>query len=164
MKDTTKRFSNRVENYIKYRPSYPQKLIDYLIEIVGINKNSTVADIGSGTGIFTKLLVDKVKTIYAVEPNNEMRSAAIKAFGNFSNCFSVNATAENTTLENNSIDFITSAQAFHWFNIPKSKLEFKRILKRDGKLILIWNNRVNNTEFLKVYEEALKSIHRIIMK
>ncbi len=157
MEDTTKRFSDKVENYIKYRPSYPKILIDYLFEIVGFNEDSTVADVGSGTGIFTKLLIDKVKTIYAVEPNNEMRTAALGILGNFSNCFSIHGTAENTTLDNNSIDFITSAQAFHWFNIPKAKLEFNRILKPDGKLILIWNSRINNTEFLKVYEDALKT-------
>ena len=157
MKDTTKRFSDRVENYIKYRPTYPKELIDYLFEVVEFKEDSTVADIGSGTGIFTKLLIDKVETIYAVEPNNEMRTAAIRLLGKFSNCFSIHGTAEETTLENNSIDFITSAQAFHWFNIPKAKLEFNRILKPGGKLILIWNSRINNTEFLKVYEEALKT-------
>ncbi len=157
MKDTTKRFSDRVDNYIKYRPSYPEKLINYLVEVVGLNKNSIVADIGSGTGIFTKLLVDKVKTIYAVEPNNEMRNAAVRGLDTYKNCFTINGTAENTTLQNNSIDFLTSAQAFHWFDIPKSKIEFKRILKPDGKLILVWNSRVNDTEFLRVFDDALKT-------
>ncbi len=157
MKDTTKRFSNRVENYIKFRPSYPEKLIEYLNDVVGINQESIVADIGAGTGIFTELLVNKVKSIYAVEPNLEMRMAADFRLRKYPNYFSINGTAENTTLNNNIINFIVAAQAFHWFNIPKTHIEFKRILKEKGILILIWNSRINDTEFLKVYEEALKT-------
>jgi ubiquinone/menaquinone biosynthesis C-methylase UbiE len=156
MKDNTKRFSDRVENYIKYRPDYPKDFVQYLFNNVGMCENSTVADIGSGTGILTELLVDKVKTIYAVEPNKEMRLASENSLHKNKNYISINGTAENTSLNDNSVEYITAAQAFHWFDIEKTLKEFNRISKANGILILVWNNRTNDTDFLKRYEEILK--------
>jgi ubiquinone/menaquinone biosynthesis C-methylase UbiE len=155
MKDNTGRFSNRVDNYIKYRPTYPKNFISFLFDQVVINENSTVADIGSGTGILTELLIDRVKTIYAVEPNKEMRNAAEKLLHGKKNFISINGTAENTLLNDNSIDYITAAQAFHWFDIEKTIQEFNRVIKPGGNLILAWNKRINETDFLKRYEEIL---------
>jgi len=156
MKDNTKRFSNRVDNYVKYRPSYPAQLIDYLLNEIGINKKAIVADIGSGTGIFSKLLINKVKTIYCVEPNNEMRLYSEEMFKSAKNSYVINGTAEATALNDNSIDFITVAQAFHWFNIRKTMKEFRRIIKANGIMILVWNNRLTNTEFLNTYEYGVQ--------
>ena len=156
MKNNTNRFSNRVDNYVKYRPSYPIQLIDYLVSEIGVNKESTISDIGSGTGIFSKLLINKVKTIYCIEPNNEMRQYSEEIFKSYNNCHVNNGTAEATELEDNSIDFITVAQAFHWFNIRKTMKEFRRITKLNGIMILIWNNRLTNTKFLNMYEYGLK--------
>lgn len=156
MQLTTERFSDKVQDYIQYRPSYPVKMIEYLCNELNLNNTSYVADIGSGTGILTKLLVDKCKMIFGVEPNTNMREASVRHLSKYDNFIPVNGTSENTTLNDNSIDFITVAQAFHWFNIEATMLEFQRIIKKNGLMILIWNNRINNTDFLKVYEQLLR--------
>jgi ubiquinone/menaquinone biosynthesis C-methylase UbiE len=155
MKDNTKRFSDRVDNYQRFRPSYKDETIDYIFDNFGLSKKSVLADIGSGTGIFTEKILQKCKKVYAVEPNTEMRTAAEKRLSINKSFQSINGTSENTTLDNESIDAITVAQAFHWFNIEDTKKEFKRILKKDTFVFLIWNNRVTNTPFLKEYEEIL---------
>ena len=157
-KDPTKRFSDRVENYVKYRPSYPIRLIDHLRKNKIITNGQNIADIGSGTGIFSELLLTTDNNIFAVEPNKEMRNAAENHLQNKSNFNSINGSAENTTLKENSIDIITAAQSFHWFDLEKTKQEFLRILKPNGFIVLIWN--VRNSEgspFSAEYEKLLKS-------
>ena len=157
-KDPTKRFSDRVENYVKYRPSYPIELIDHLKKNAIITTGQNIADIGSGTGIFSKLLLNSDNNVYAVEPNKEMRIAAEKNLQNKANFISVDGSAEDTTLKENSIDIITAAQSFHWFNYKKAKREFHRILKPNGFIILIWNGRKSEgSPFLIEYENLLKS-------
>jgi ubiquinone/menaquinone biosynthesis C-methylase UbiE len=151
-----KRFSNRVDNYIKYRPDYPDEIIDLFINELKLNPGSIIADIGSGTGIFTELLLKNNFTAYAIEPNNEMREAAERLLSGYSNFTSVNGSAEVTGLETHSMDLITSAQAFHWFNPEKAKIEFKRILKDNGWAALIWNSRIiNSDKFMIEYENLL---------
>lgn len=137
---TTEKFSGKANYYTAGRPTYSEELIDYLYSI-GFSEKSIVADIGSGTGIFARQLLEKGSTVYCVEPNNDMRGAAERELGSFDKFVSVNGTASDTTLESNSIDFITCAQAFHWFNVEEFKAECKRILKADGRAILIWNTR-----------------------
>ncbi len=154
-KDPTKRFSDRVANYVKYRPSYPSKLVDEL-QIKGvISSSSVIADIGSGTGIFTELLLNAGCQVYAIEPNCEMRVAAEKRLQKKSNFTSVSGTAENTKLTNNSIDLITVAQAFHWFDLEKTRIEFQRILKEKEYVVLVWNVRLIKIDFQKEYNELL---------
>lgn len=114
-----------------------------------------MADIGSGTGILSRLLIGHIKTLYSIEPNDEMRVAAELSLKKQGNYISVNASAEKTSLPDNKLDFITVSQAFHWFNKKAALTEFRRILKKAGKLILIWNNRINNTPFLEGYEKPL---------
>lgn len=154
--NSTIRFSDRVDNYIKYRPGYPSEIIDYL-KSEGILKNdSIIADIGSGTGISTELFLKNGNTVYAIEPNEQMREAAERLLMNYSNFISVNGKAEETTLQKNSIDLITAGQAFHWFDIPKAKVEFKHLLTKDGYVCLLWNERkLNATPFLTAYEGLL---------
>src|ERR1700733_8165165 len=155
--DPTKRFSDRVENYIKYRPSYPHEVLTCLASKGNLNTGSAIADVGSGTGIFSGLLLAQGYRVYAVEPNESMQEAAIMQFGNDENFVPVAGTAETTSLPSNSIDLIVCAQAFHWFDAEKSKTEFKRILKNDGMVALIWNNRDAETdEFAAAYENLLK--------
>ncbi len=122
-KDSTKRFSDRVENYVKYRPSYPINLINHLKKKGIVTTGQKIADIGSGTGIFSKLLLNTENNVYAVEPNKEMRIAAEKSLQNKLNFISINGSAEDTTLKENSIDIITAAQSFHWFDLQKAKKE-----------------------------------------
>ena len=127
--------------YAKFRPNYPQVFIDYLFANFGITNDSIFADIGAGTGILTKQLLEKKVKVYAVEPNDDMRKVAEANLSSFSNFILVNGTAENTTLADNSIDIITVAQAFHWFDKQKFKAECQRILKPLGKVVLVWNSR-----------------------
>ena len=154
--NSTTRFTDRVENYIKYRPSYPADVIEYL-KSEGILKGDTViADIGSGTGLSAEMFLKNGNSVYGVEPNDAMREAAEKLLSVYSNFRSINATAEETALPVNSIDLIICAQAFHWFDIPKVKIEFKRILKPSGRVCLIWNERIlDGNPFLVAYEKLL---------
>ncbi len=154
--DPKKRFSSRVENYIKYRPKYPQEVIEFLKEKKILSTDSVIADIGSGTGILSELFLKEGNLVYGVEPNIDMRNAGETILRKYSNFISMDGSAESTALDPNSIDIITAGQAFHWFNLEKAKLEFLRILKPEGWVILIWNRREKmNNEFLKEYEKFL---------
>jgi ubiquinone/menaquinone biosynthesis C-methylase UbiE len=154
--NSTLRFGNRVENYAKYRPSYPDKVIDYLQQQCHLTDDTPIADIGSGTGIFTKLLLDRGYTVYAVEPNDSMRKEAEKQLKSLSSFHSVNGTAEDTTLNDKIANLIVCAQAFHWFNNAETKAEFKRIAAPFGHVALIWNNRcIDADDFAIAYELLL---------
>lgn len=155
--DVTKRFSDRVENYVKYRPGYPREAVEYLRSSAGLDAGWAVADIGSGTGIFSRLLLERGCKVYGVEPNDEMRAAGEKELAAFANFRSVAGTAENTGLPDRSVDLVTAAQAFHWFEPPAAKREFRRILKtEDGIVCFLWNDRkTDTTPFLREYEAFL---------
>ena len=152
---STERFSNRVDNYVKYRPHYPKEIISYLVTKNLLTDNSVVADIGSGTGILTQLFLENQNPVFAVEPNEAMRLKAEERFGKYDNFKSINATAEQTTLDDSSIDLIIAGQAFHWFDAEKTKVEFKRIIKQDGYVVLVWNERQKNSDFENDYEKLL---------
>ena len=150
------RFSNRVKDYVNYRPSYPPEVVELMRREMNLNKDSIVADIGSGTGIFTRQLLEIGCAVFAVEPNPAMRQAGEDFLRDFSNFKSIDGTSENTNLPEKAVDFITAAQAFHWFDREKAKKEFDRILKPGGYVVLIWNERLlNATEFLRDYENFL---------
>ncbi|HET6992346.1 MAG TPA: class I SAM-dependent methyltransferase [Bacteroidia bacterium] len=154
---TTERFSDRVENYVKYRPAYPVGVLEHLRDAKVLAQNSVVADIGSGTGISSKLFLDNGNEVFGVEPNKEMREAAEEYLKNEKSFHSVDGTAEETNLKNNSIDIVLAGQAFHWFDAEKAKREFKRILRPDGNVVLMWNDRrTDSTDFLRAYEDLLK--------
>jgi ubiquinone/menaquinone biosynthesis C-methylase UbiE len=156
MYDSTKRFSNRVENYVKYRPGYPHEIIQLLQNEINLNKNQIIADIGSGTGISSEIFLKNGNKVYGVEPNKEMRESSEKLLNKYQFFKAIDGTAEQTTLENSSIDIIVAAQALHWFNIDKSKIEFKRILKNTGMIVLIWNERKSEgNDFLVNYEKLI---------
>jgi SAM-dependent methyltransferase len=157
MIDSTQRFSSRVENYIKYRPGYPSAILDLLQAKCGLTGASVVADIGSGTGILTELFLRNGNPVFAVEPNREMREAAERLLGKYPNFTSISGTAETTTLENQSVDFITASQAFHWFDREQARREFHRILKPGGWTVLIWNERELTGAFAKDYELLLRT-------
>lgn len=153
----TQRFTNRVDNYTKYRPGYPPEVLLKLREAGRLSGNAVIADIGSGTGIFTQLLLNEDYTVYAIEPNEAMRQAADKQLKSNPRYHTVNGTAEATTLTPHTINMIVCAQAFHWFDAQKTKVEFKRILKPHGKVALIWNNRqIEADEFSINYELLLR--------
>lgn len=151
----TQRFSNRVEDYVRYRPGYPPEIVDLLRGECGLTKNSIIADIGSGTGKLSELFLKAGCRVFGVEPNNEMREAGERM--NFLNFTSVDAAAEATTLPGHSVDFITAGQAFHWFDHERCRPEFLRILKPGGWVVIVWNDRSSDaTPFLADYEKLLE--------
>ena len=153
----TERFSDRVDSYAKHRPSYPDSLLNFLKHQVPTP--AVVADAGSGTGILTELLLEAGYEVYGVEPNAPMRAAAEQRLRNHPAFHSVNGSAESTVLLDNSIDLITAAQAFHWFDRTRTKNEFRRILKANGKVALIWNERLDDaSEVNRRYESVLKEM------
>jgi ubiquinone/menaquinone biosynthesis C-methylase UbiE len=154
--DPVTRFSNRADNYAKYRPSYPAGVIGIMKSECGLRETSRIADVGSGTGILSELFLKNGNRVYAIEPNASMRSSAESLLAAYPSFVSVDATAEETTLETDSVDFVTAAQAFHWFDREKAKREFVRISKPGGWVVLIWNERrLASTPFLRDYENLL---------
>jgi SAM-dependent methyltransferase len=154
--NATSRFSDRVENYVRYRPGYPPEVLQTLRTDCGLSARHAIADIASGTGNWTRLLLENGNPVFGVEPNGEMRAAGERLLAGFSNFTSVAGTAEATTLPDRSVDFVTAAQAAHWFDRVRARQEFVRILKPHGWLVLIWNERVtNSTAFLRDYEQLL---------
>lgn len=150
------RFSDRVENYVRYRPGYPLEIIPLLQREAELSPQSVIADIGSGTGISAELFLKAGFTVHAVEPNYDMRAAAERLLARHPNFHSVNASAQATTLPDHSMDLIVAAQAFHWFNTPETRAEFTRILRPGGPIALIWNERkLDSTPFLHAFEHLL---------
>lgn len=150
------RFSNRVDSYTNYRPSYPKEAIDYLYNSVGLHSNSKIADIGAGTGIFSKLLLERGSYVIAVEPNQAMRTAAEQMLESEPNFQTVSGSAESTGLPDQSVDFIVCAQAFHWFDRLAAQTEFRRNLQPGGKVVLIWNSRLTTgNSFRTEYDQLL---------
>lgn len=145
----TEKFTGKASIYKKYRPKYPKEFIDYLYSQVGFKKQSIIADIGSGTGILSEQLLKKESIVIGIEPNQNMRELAERDLSLYDKFTSVNGLAENTTLADNSVDYITVAQAFHWFNAEEFKKECQRILKPNGKVVLVWNSRATNSELVK---------------
>ena len=154
--DSVKRFDSRVEDYAKYRPTYPSEIIDLLKLECGLAEDSVVADVGSGTGIFSELLLKNGNQVFGVEPNAGMRRTAETVLGNYPRFTSVDGSAESTGLPEHSVDLVVAAQAFHWFDREKTLLEFTRILKTGGWVVLIWNERrLDSTPFLRDCEKLL---------
>jgi len=155
-KSPTARFSDRAENYVRYRPGYPPEVLDLLRTECGLRPSHIVADIASGTGVFTRLLLENGNSVFAVEPNTEMREMGIHQLESYDRLVFVAGTAEETTLRSASVDFVTAAQAAHWFDLPRARAEFARILRPDGWCVLIWNERrTATTPFLRDYEQLL---------
>lgn len=138
---TTENFTDKANIYAKYRPSYPNEYIDYLLSANELNENQIVADIGSGTGIFSRQLLESGLHVIGVEPNDDMRKMAEQSLKRYPRFQSIKATAENTTLKKNSVDLVTVAQAFHWFDKEAFKIECQRILKQKANVALVWNSR-----------------------
>jgi SAM-dependent methyltransferase len=152
----TARFSDRVENYVRYRPGYPSEVLDLLRAECGLRPSHIVADIAFGTGAFTRLLLENGNSVFAVEPNAEMREKGMHELERYERVVIIGATAEETTLRSSSVDFVTAAQAAHWFDLPRARTEFVRILRPGGWCVLIWNERrTESTPFLREYEDLL---------
>jgi SAM-dependent methyltransferase len=159
--DPTKRFSLRVEFYIRSRPHYPRDVLEFLRRKLGMRPEHVVADIGSGTGISSELFLANGNQVIGVEPNREMREAGEQLLKQrFPKFRSVDATAENTTLPNHSVDFIIVGQAFHWFDPDAARAEFMRIVKPGGWVVLMWNDRwIRESSFAAEYERIVDSFN-----
>ena len=154
--NATSRFSDRVENYIRYRPGYPAETVAALKNQCGLESRHIVADIASGTGIWTRTLLENGNAVFGVEPNAEMRRAGERLLAEYPRFTSIAGTAEATTLPNESVHFVTAGQAAHWFDRVNARREFVRILKSGGWLVLLWNERITDgTPFLREYEQLL---------
>jgi SAM-dependent methyltransferase len=154
--NATSRFSDRVENYVLYRPGYPPETLQALRTECDLKPAHVIADIASGTGIWSRPLLENGNTVFGVEPNAEMREAGERLLAGFPKFASIAGTAEATTLGDQSMDFVTAAQAGHWFDRQRSRREFVRILKPGGWLALLWNERLTSTTaFLRDYEQLL---------
>jgi SAM-dependent methyltransferase len=154
--DPTRRFSNRVEDYIRYRPNYPHALVGLLEAECGLTREAVIADVGSGTGILSELFLRGGNRVYGIEPNREMREAGERLLAAYENFTSVDGRAEETTLADASVDFVTAGQAFHWFDPASARREFKRILRDGGWAVLVWNDRrTEGSPLLEDYERLL---------
>jgi SAM-dependent methyltransferase len=154
--DAKQRFSSRVADYVRYRPGYPDELIGLLHAECGLQKFHQVADIGSGTGLLSKLFARNGNPVLGVEPNDEMREAGEEFLAAYPNFTSVKGSAEATSIADECIDFITAGQAFHWFEPSAARKEFLRILKPGGWVAIVWNDRkLSETEFGRAYEDLL---------
>jgi SAM-dependent methyltransferase len=153
--DAQQRFSSRVADYIRYRPGYPPETIALLRSECQLRPGHVVADIGSGTGFLSELFLKNGNRVYGVEPNEAMRQAGEEYLAAYDGFSSINGSAEATTLDDGSVDFVTAGQAFHWFRQEAARQEFRRILKPSGWIVVAWNDRQMDTPFASAYEDLL---------
>jgi len=155
--DSKQRFSNRVADYIRYRPSYPAAVIDVLRNECALRPGHVIADIGSGTGFLSELFLKNGNRVYGVEPNEAMRLAGEEYLAAYDGFSSIEGSAESTTLGECSVDFVSAGQSFHWFDPDVARQEFSRILKPDGWAVILWNDRrMEEKQLTREYEELLE--------
>lgn len=151
-----KRFSDRVADYVRYRPSYPRALMEWIHGELRVPLTANVADIGAGTGIATRMFLDAGHEVFAVEPNAQMRAAAVQWLHGDPRFHAVDASAEATTLGTGSVGLVSAAQAFHWFDPEAVRREWSRILAPGKLAVIYWNSRVfDGSPFLRDYEQLL---------
>jgi SAM-dependent methyltransferase len=153
--DSKTRFSTRVADYVRYRPGYPSEIITLLRTECGLRPGHVVADIGSGTGFLSELFLKNGNRVYGIEPNEAMRLAGEEYLASYDGFSSITGSAEATSLDDASVDFVTAGQAFHWFQPDTTRQEFRRILKPDGWIVVAWNDRELDTPFATAYEDLL---------
>lgn len=153
--DPLHRFSDRVEDYVRYRPGYPRQLLDVLRRDCGLTSHAAIADIGCGPGNLAVVFLENGNTVFGVEPNAAMRAASEKELQRFPLFHPIDGRAEATSLPPASVDFVVAGQAFHWFQPPATRAEFRRILNPGGWVALVWNERSGESPFDDAYEAIL---------
>lgn len=149
-------FQGKAHLYAKYRPQYSKQYVRFLQEGLNLCSDSTVADVGAGTGIHTKIIAEITDKVFAIEPDAEMLQECQLLLGSERRVKMVQGTAEDTGLATACIDYITVAQAFHLFDRDKSLNEFKRVLRPSGKLVLVWNSKEHDNDLFYDNEEVIK--------
>ena len=156
-RDPAARFSDRAEDYVKYRPHYLPDVVRALQEACGLRREHLIADVGCGTGLLAKIFLESGNRVIGVEPNREMRLAGEEYLASYPNFSMVDGSAEATTLPDASVDFVIAGQAFHWFRPPEARIEFARIVKPQGWAVLVWHDRdTESTPFLRAYEDFVR--------
>ncbi len=155
--DSGRRFSSKSDYYARYRPGYPAAIIPLLEQHAGLVPQFSLADIGSGTGLLTQLFLDYGCFVFGVEPNDEMRAAAETLLSRSERFRSLPGKAEATGLADASVDLIVAGQAFHWFDWPAARNEFRRILKPGGYVALIWNTQDRESLLVRGYQGLLRA-------
>jgi len=154
--DPKQRFSDRVADYVRYRPSYPTALLDLLRAECSLRPGHVIADIGSGTGFLSELFLKNGNRVYGIEPNEAMRRAGEEYLASYDGFSSIEGSAEATTLDDAGVDFVTAGQSFHWFEPDSARREFVRILKSGGWMVIAWNDRrMDEAPFTRAYENLL---------
>ncbi|MFX3635950.1 MAG: class I SAM-dependent methyltransferase [Candidatus Pristimantibacillus sp.] len=153
---TTDKFTGKASIYSVFRPNYPLEYIQYLVEFNHLTSAHTVADIGAGTGILTRQLLEQQLKVIAIEPNSDMRAIAEQTLNHYERFTSLSGAAEHTSLPNHNVDLITVAQAFHWFDKDQFRVECQRILKPDAYVALVWNSRVASSDLIMENAEICK--------
>ncbi|MDD3119669.1 MAG: class I SAM-dependent methyltransferase [Victivallales bacterium] len=156
MTNNTQRFTNRVADYVRYRPGYPAALFDFLYGDGGFTPADVIADCGSGTGIFTRNLLERGHRVFGIEPNAAMRRAAEEYLHDYPLFVSVAGTAEDSTLPDHAVNRMVCAQAFHWFDPVRFRREAERIIRPGGQLALIWNSRISADGIGAEYERICR--------
>lgn len=156
MKDPRSRFSDRADNYAKYRPGYPREVLRFLEDEGALTDGSVVADVGSGTGKLSELFLENGNRVLAVEPNEEMRRAAERLLGDHPGFESIAGAAEDTTLAAETVDLLVVANSLHWVQRDAARAEFSRVLRPGGRVAVVWNNsRTAGTPFLEAYSRLV---------
>lgn len=164
MSETQDRFTGRVADYERYRTRYPAQVIDILSERCGLTREAQVADIGAGTGMLSELFLEYGNSVVAIEPNDEMRAGSERLAQAWPGLLVKRGTAEATGLEDASVDYVVAGRAFHWFDPEPAKLEFKRILRPGGWVVLVTNSRVRDDSPQSLDYETLLREHGIDYK
>ncbi len=155
-RDPLHRFSNRVDDYVRYRPGYAPELMEWLRTSTEISASWAVADVGSGTGLLSREFLHLGCTVYGVEPNDEMRAAAEQELAGHARFRSVAGTAEATTLASGSVKLVSAGQAFHWFEPAATQREWRRVIEPGGFALVVFNSRmIDATPFMRAYDRYL---------
>ncbi len=155
--DAKNRFSNRVADYLRYRPRYPAGVLDLMQMQCLLTPAHAIADIGSGTGFLAELLLKNGNAVFGVEPNQDMRQAGEEYLAAYPRFTSIDGSAESTTLGDASVSFVTAGQAFHWFEPSATRGELARILRPSGWVAVVWNDRSTAEDgFAQAYEDLLQ--------
>ncbi len=156
---STSPFEGRAQAYATYRSPYPGDAIACVVARAGLSGDEVVADLGSGTGLLSGALIEHVRRLHAVEPADDMRSAAEAELGNHPAFHSVAGTAEATTLAAGSVDVVTSGNAFHYFDPDRARREVDRILRSGGRVVLLFHDWPRSLQgFTRDYQELLDRV------